>query len=316
MEKIHSPSHGTGRATISRRLRHLAWVTAAVWAAASVPASPTDAAIVAVMKLPDQPNYSWVCSISSGNSGAISTILGETEKGGYTTITDSNPTPLLLRRLGPGNGGTANAVFKGDNDCVIQTSSGWKTPSELPKASPASQSPGGGRRGGGRGRRGGAASSDPGDMTDTGTGGTSLPGAGRRGPPSGSYDLDFAIRHPAEELEIIIGGNAELTGNSITCSGKLTESAAMQFMSSFGQPLANPTHASATFAIYMRDGIPSRYVVTLDGTATIGSDPKELPVHWILTTDLKDIGKTQVYVPPEAKARLDAAIATRAMTGN
>jgi len=311
MLKIPTPDRGTGPAGL-RRSPAVTGVVVLFLVAVRGPAAPTDAAIVAAMKLPDQSNYSWSCSISSESSGAISIILGETEMGGYTTITDSNPTPLLLRRLGPSNGGTATAVFKGDNDCVIQTASGWKTPAELPKASSASQSGGGsGRRGGGGRRSGGGGFGGAGDMG----GGTGFPGGGSRRGPSGPYDLDFAIRHPAEEIEIIIGGNTEITGDNVKCSGKLTESAAMQFMASFGQPVANPVHASGTFTIWMHDGMPSRYIVNLDGTATIGSDTKELPVHWTLTTDLKEIGTTTVYVPPEAKTRLDAVLAAKAKTG-
>ncbi|MES1167381.1 MAG: hypothetical protein ABUL68_05200, partial [Pseudomonadota bacterium] len=71
MGKINSPSrvvHGLLPAS-----RWLGLIVPAL-VAATASASPTDAAIVAVMKLPEQPSYTWVCSISSGNTNAISTI--------------------------------------------------------------------------------------------------------------------------------------------------------------------------------------------------------------------------------------------------
>jgi hypothetical protein len=313
MGKIHSPCR------FARGLMSMWWgpgLIAAGVATATASASPTDAAIVAVMKLPEQPSYSWVCSISSGNTGAISTIMGETDKDGYTTIADNNPTPLLLRRLGPGSGGTVNAVFKGDDLCVIQTGNGWKFPDELPKATAPSSSYGSGGGGGGgrRGRRGAMGAFGGGGEGDS-AGGEGNGGGSRQGRAAGSYELNFAIRHPAEEMEIIVGGSTELTGNSDTCTGQLSERAAMQFMSSFGQPLAAPVHASGTFSIWMRDGIPARYEVTLDGTATVGSDTKELPVHWTISTEIRDVGKTKVDVVPEAKAKLDAVKNPKAKTG-
>src|SRR5215213_6929285 len=91
---------------------------------------PTEAAIVAVMRLSDKPNYSWVATVS--DDARTYDIDGKTTRGGFTHV-KMPAINAVRRRLGRSVTDTRiDMIFRGNVACVIETDNGWLRPEELP----------------------------------------------------------------------------------------------------------------------------------------------------------------------------------------
>lgn len=268
---------------MSRSIRTALILACAGLTPGSLLAAPEDAAIVAAGQLAEVSNYSWICRISSRTTGVTSIIEGKTVRGGYTLLVDRNPSPFLLQEAGANVRGAVEAFFRGSVNCLILTQEGWRLPQELTGDRLAGVDLSSGT--GGRGGRMGPANS------------------GRRFGNSPD-EVNFAIRHPHEDLDIIIGSFVTLDVNADTFMGDLTEGGAMQFLSSFGQPRANVVSAHASFQCWMANGLVVRYVVEVSGIVTFGEDPREREVNWTISTDLEDVEDTQLEVPELVKVVL------------
>ena len=116
---------------------------AALTAAITVHAAPTDQAIVAAMKIVDAPNYTWTCSVPSIGR-ALPVREGKTEKkSGFSVVTFIDPQTPMLRQISRLNDGVVLGVFRGEGNFVFQTSDGWKTGKELPPPGPRRRGAGG-----------------------------------------------------------------------------------------------------------------------------------------------------------------------------
>jgi hypothetical protein len=255
--------------------------------AAAAPA-PSDAAIVAAGRLAEKSGYGWTTTISNEeNSGQIR-IDGQTQRGGYTLVTIRN-VPDILRNRGVVRdaGGSSEVFFRGNNRCVILTDQGWLTPDELPAPQAATdRTPA--RNGSGRGGRGGGSRAAPASV------------------PSRIEDYTFDLRHPHDDLDLIIGSfttiRAAAAGDSF--SGELTDAGAALFLSFFAQPKVEVRRATGSFHCWTENGVVVRYEVQITGTVNLVGDRTALPVNWTITTEVHDIGTTRLNVPAAVRLKL------------
>ncbi|HWA10912.1 MAG TPA: hypothetical protein VG838_15840 [Opitutaceae bacterium] len=253
----------------------LCGAAALLLAAGVVSASPTDAAIVAAMKLADQPGYSWTATVV--RDARSYTIEGKTLVGGYTQVTvPANiampANPGMRGQVGRGSSDSeVLAIFKDDEKHVVETAEGWLTPEEL--------------------------ASRP----------TARTGSGRRRGLVNDLPLKFAVSLPHEDIGIIIASCAGLRVDGDIVSGQLSDTAARLLLLPPGQDEVTPVQAAGAFKLWISNGMLSRYEVQLTGIVTVGParGGKNVKTTQTVTVDLKDVGTTRLTVPPEAKAKLE-----------
>jgi hypothetical protein len=64
--------------------------------------------------------------------------------------------------------------------------------------------------------------------------------------------------------------------------------------------------AKGTLKLWVRDGAMTKMQIHLTGTRSFND--QDQPVDQTMTTQIKDVGKTKISVPDEAKKKLEAAI--------
>lgn len=134
--------------------------------------------------------------------------------------------------------------------------------------------------------------------------GRELPPLGpRRRGRGGDNDYWISIQIPHEELEIIIGSYTEMHVVDDVIAGTLSEDGARQLL---GATKAPAVTARGTFNLEIKDGRLTRYAVDITGTVLIGEPGQEKespPQHRLLITEFKDVGRTTVDVPAEARQK-------------
>ncbi len=285
-------------------MKRLISVCALAWcASAESHAGPTETAILATMRLSEQPNYSWVATIS--DDARTYDIIGQTSKAGYTRV----KMPVInsvRRRLGRSVTDTQiEVIFRGNVACVLETDKGWMRPHELPPP----EEP------------------DPfADLISPPTGplsaGASIPGGIMKGtvirrtrpPPEpddtarrGYSNLQLAISHPHEELAVIIGSHSEFKPEGDVVSGTLSDLGAQLLLVRDGQKEITPVRAEGTFKLWLRDGIVSKYQVRLHGILTVDTPTSRRNIEVRQSTDtvIKDVGTTKFDVPATARTKLE-----------
>ncbi len=250
-------------------------LTAAIFASLAH-GTPVDDAIVAAMKLADQPNYSWTANVV--RDARSYTVEGKTIVGGFTQVivpasVAMPANPEMRGRVGRGSSDSnVAAIFKGSETHVVETAEGWMTPLELASLPPAPRS-----------------------------------GSGRRRGLVNDLPLSFAISLPHEDIGIIIGGGTDLKVEGGIVSGRLSDTGAKLLLLPPGQENVAPVAASGTFKLWINEGMLARYEVQLTGivAVTAGQNRRAVKTTQTITTELKDIGSTKLAVPPEAKAKLE-----------
>jgi hypothetical protein len=258
-------------------------------------AGPADSAIVAAMRLAEQPNYSWTSTVA--DDARTYDIEGKTARGGFTLV--RMPVINAVRRqLGRGaTDAEVDFVFLGNVACVLASDHGWLRPDELP-AAPEDRRESGGRAGR-RGSRGGPGSG---------------PSGGRRGPGAGAEDgnargysnLQLAISHPHEELGVMVSSHTDLTVDGDVVSGTLTDLGAQLLLVHDGQKELTPVRATGTFTWWIRDGAILKYQVSLHGVLEIETSRgrQQIEVRQKSDTRLKAVGTTTFEVPEPARLKL------------
>lgn len=250
--------------------------------------APDDVAIVAAAKLAEKANYSWSSAISNDASGGFSRLEGQTVRGGYTLISLHNAADVLRTRgVVRDADGATQIFFRGSARCVILTEQdGWLAPDELPAPDPSTgRTPAARNPGRGAGGRGG----------------------GRAAPssiPSKIEDYTFEIRHPHEDLDLIIGSYTTLRAAGDSFTGELTNAGAALFLSAFAQPKVEVRRASGSFHCWIENGVVVRYEVLITGTVNLPGDKAALPVNWTIRTEIHDIGTTRLNVPAAVRVKL------------
>ena len=258
-------------------------------------AGPTEASIMAMMRLSDQPSYSWTATVS--DDARTYDIFGKTTRGGFTFV----KMPLvnsIRRQLRRSVTDTQIAlVFRGNVDCVIETDEGWMRPHELSSLSPGDTGANGDRVLPGATSRTVPIRSSTRRMPRT----ASDPAADR-----GYSNLQLGVSHPHEELGVMVGSHAQLTVEGDIVSGTLTPLGAQLLLVRDGQEKIQPLRAGGTFKVWLRDGIVSKYQVKLEGRlrVQVGVGAREIEVRQSTDTILKEIGSTTFEVPVQARQKL------------
>jgi hypothetical protein len=258
---------------------------AAVAIGTTVRGGPIESAIIAAMKLREAANYQWVATVTEDSRFYF--VEAKTRKDGYTLVS----TPMvnsIQRKLGGGKSEIQTAIFRGNDEFVVQTPEGWMSRDELAEL----PSPGfGGQLGAGGARR-------------PVRGGGSPAGFGGRGPRYSNLQVNLSFPH--DELETIVGSYTEVRATTDGVEGVLSTDGAKLLLVHPGQDEITALRASGSFKLWLKDGAVSKYEVQLAGTLALGagSNRREVSVNQSVTTELKDVGKTAFDVPEEAKRKL------------
>jgi hypothetical protein len=266
----------------------------------AVHAGSAESAIVAAMKLPDAPNYSWRTSID--DDARSYAIDGKTNRSDDLSLVEMPMVAAVRRRSARGASNSDNiveAAFKGDEKVVLHVNDKWQTPDELRAAAEAALSNGrggGGFYGGGSGRRGGG----PG-----GRGGRGGRGDGSVPPYS---NLQQTLSRPHEEVAILVANAVDLKAEPDGLSGALSDTGAKLLLVHPGQSELTPLQGAGTFRFWIKDGVLVRYDVKLQGVVAVSANGtrREVAVNQTSSTTLSAIGTTSFEIPEDARKKLAA----------
>ncbi len=262
---------------------------------------PTEAAIMATMRLSDQPNYSWVATIS--DDARTYDIDGKIVRGGFTNV----KMPVInavRRRLGRDAADPrVELLFRGNVACVIRTGDGWLSPHELPWPDEPETDlmvlpgPSIGPMAGGSIR---------GSLQGTVLQRTRIRDPREREDRAYS-NLQLAVSPPHEELAVIVGSHQDLKVEGETVRGTLTDLGAQLLLVRDGQKEITPLRATGSFTLWMREGLVAKYQVRLEGVLLVDTPRgrREIEVHQSTDTIVKNIGTTVVEVPAQARTKLE-----------
>jgi hypothetical protein len=274
--------------------------TLAACGALGLHAGPTEAAIVAAMKLSEAPGYTWTATVT--DDARTYDIIGRTSRAGYSRV----KMPLVnavRRRLGRTSSEVdAHYIFRGNVACVIETERGWRRPDELD---------------------GTEFEADPAPAMNAPTGhapilggpplGTRSP-AGRRGrggrggerPEAAYSNIQLGLSLPHEELAVIVTSHTSFVLEGDTVSGTLTDLGAQLLLVRDGQNAITPLKAAGTFKLWLQNGAVVKYQVRLEGLLRVEANGvrRELVVQQRTDTSIRDVGTTVVDVPDQARLRL------------
>lgn len=264
-------------------------------------AGPTERAVLAAMRLSEQPNYSWTSTVV--DDARTYEIEGKTQRNGATWVR----LPMvvsLARRLGRWSGTDVEALFRGNTSCVILTAHGWQGFRELPKRNPNWDEIDEARfpmfwRGQPRVTAPvGVSAIDP-SSTLARMLAVTPPDEGDDTPYS---NAQFGVSHPHEELGVIVSCQTSLTMDGDVVAGTLSDLGAQLLLVRDGQDDIKPLAAAGTFRLIIQNGAVVKYALKLEGLLQAGA--RRVHVHQISTTAVSGIGTTRVDVPEEARRKL------------
>jgi hypothetical protein len=264
-------------------------------------AGPTETAILAAMRLSEQSSYQWISTVT--DDARTYEIVGQTSKDGYTRLR-SPAVNALRRRLGRSVTDTQiEFIFRGNVACVVETEDGWLTPEEIPP--PAASIPEPRLHAGPNGPRKTDTPRSESQPALPGLPPVAIPDASAEAPRRYS-NLQAGLSLPHEELGLIVSSHAEMTVADGIVSGTLTDLGARLLLVREGQREITPVRAAGSFKLWVHHGQVAKYLIRLEGlirVQTAGSS-REILVNQTSETVLKDVGTTQVAIPPEARRKL------------
>jgi hypothetical protein len=267
---------------------------------------PVEQAIMAAMRLSEQPNYAW--SVMVADDARSYALEGKTQKGGYTWMRFPH-IKAISSRLGREADNEIEAVFKGSAASVLRTESGWKTLAELPRArrmwnddpffwpTPAAMpiSARGGRMG--QGAFGALDPLDPGPIA------WQLPALADDEEKRPYSNAQFGVSLPHDELAVIVSSFVDLQVAGNIVAGTLSDVGARLLLVRDGQEdQVQPLCAAGTFKLQIANGIVTKYIVRLEGIVLV--DKKKVRVHQTSSTTVTNIGKSDFEVPDEVRRKL------------
>lgn len=115
------------------------------------------------------------------------------------------------------------------------------------------------------------------------------------------------LKAPAAEIQDIISKAGELKKDGDVVSGDLTKEGAESLLTmGFGRRGGNnrppPKDAKGSVKIWMKDGELTKYELKVTGKAEFNGEERD--IERTTTTEIKDIGKTKIDVPDDAKKKL------------
>jgi hypothetical protein len=114
------------------------------------------------------------------------------------------------------------------------------------------------------------------------------------------------LKAPATELEEIASKTGELKKDGDVISGDLTKEGAESLLAGgFRRPGGNrpaPKDAKGSIKVWLKDGQIAKYETKVSGKVEFGGEERDM--ERTSTTEIKDVGKTKVEVPDDAKKKL------------
>jgi hypothetical protein len=254
--------------------------------------SPVDAALVAAVRLADQPNYSWTTAVDD-DAGSYE-IQGKTVKDSLTWIRMPTTRGVAIR-LGPDADSDMQLLFRDPVRFVILTPRGWKKFDELPP--PPDED----------------FDAEDSEFSMMVVNGLLMPApSARRSFPSarlyedaGAWryrDASLALNLPHQELGVIVSSGCAFTPDGDGIAGQLTELGARLLLVREGQREVLPLRAEGSFKLWTRNGVLVRYRVRLHGLVKIRRQVVE--VRQLTTTAITDIGHAGFFVAHDALKKL------------
>ncbi len=272
----------------------------ALAAVAAAWAGPVDSAIVAAMKLPEAPNYSWRTEVA--DDARTYEIVGATDRAtDFSLVTMPVATAAAPRRGPRSPGATSNVttvIFKGAEHYVVQWNEEWRRPEELPTRSDQ----GDGRRSGGFGGPPGMGGPRP-----RGSRGGSRSASGGEGAAVPAYsNLQNTLSRPHEEIALIVAGATDLKVEGDVVTGSLPENTAVLLLIHAGQNNITPLQAGGAVRLWVRGGVLVKYETRLEGVLSVtgAAGRQQVKVQQTATTTLTEVGTTRFEIPAEARKKL------------
>jgi hypothetical protein len=114
------------------------------------------------------------------------------------------------------------------------------------------------------------------------------------------------LKAPAAEIQDLVSKSAELKKDGDMISGDLTKEGAESLLTGgFGRRGGNrppPKEAKGSVKIWIKDGEISKYETKVTGKMEFNGEERD--IQRTTTTELKDVGKTKIEVPDDAKKKL------------
>ena len=130
--------------------------------------------------------------------------------------------------------------------------------------------------------------------------------SGQRGPGRFLGRMLKTYKAPAAQIVDLLGKTQEIRKEGDVYSADLTEAGAKaQLAMGGGRRGGNPpeiSNAKGSVRISIKDGLVSKYELRLQGTMTINGEDRD--INRMITIEIKDVGKTNLEVPDEAKQKL------------
>lgn len=277
---------------------------AVVGGVALVRGGPVETAIVAAMRLSEQPSYSWRSTVS--DDARVYDLEGKKDRSGYTWMR----LPMVkefARRLGRDAGTELEAVFRSSTAYVVRTERGWQTIHELPRRTwdwsndyDPWASPGVTRANLGAAALAGLdpwghASFPPMVLAPA------LPADEEQERPY--CNAQFGLSEPHAELAVIVGSFTAMSVEGHVASGTLSDLGAQLLLVREAQDHVQPLVAAGVFKLYLQGGLVTRYDLRLEGILHV--DRRRVHVRQQSSTRISRIGATTVEVPDEARRKLE-----------
>ena len=115
-----------------------------------------------------------------------------------------------------------------------------------------------------------------------------------------------SFKAPAAEAEDLAGKAKELKKDKDgLCVGDLTEEGVKELFSrSARRSGSTVSGAKGSVKFWLKDGALAKYEFNLQGKITVGQDGGEIEINRTTTVEIKDVGKTKVELPEEARKKL------------
>lgn len=266
-------------------------------------AGNTERAVLAAMKLAEQPNYSWTSAIH--DDARSYELEGKFDRRGLTWMR-LPMVKAIAQRLGRDADTQVEAVFKSSDAFVIRTNDGWKQLGELPKrhrdwveAETVVVMP---RHRVGWGGMGGGSILEPNDPFATDPFPVVMHVPPSRDQARPYCNAQFGVSHPHDELAIIVSSFTDLKLEGDVATGTLSDLGAQLLLVRDGQEHIQTGAAAGVFKLFIEDGLVTRYQLRMEGILFV--DRKRVTVRQISATSIRQIGTTTVEVAEEARRKL------------
>jgi hypothetical protein len=113
------------------------------------------------------------------------------------------------------------------------------------------------------------------------------------------------LKAPAVEVQDLVSKTAELKKDGDVYSGELTQDGAKSLLTmGFRRNNNPPTEAKGSVKFWLKDGAITKYQTKVSGKVEYNGESRD--IDRTTTIELKDVGKTKVEVPDDAKKKLSS----------